>query len=237
MKTRPIFTTLLLSFVFVLAFTTAQAQVNTLAGLNASGTTTLKAYCPGDPVKLTAAATGAATYTWKRYAGPIVAGAATALAGDAADTQHLTDNITTPGYYTYVAIGLNSSNCESDVSAPITIYVLPGITATIVSSAPATTEYCVNQLPTSLTLTATAVNAVTVPITFGYTYQWFKGATAITGATGTTYTLNATDDVAAGTQAYTVKVTYKVNPSCTTPSNAISFNVVALPSQPIVTVQ
>lgn len=232
MKKESISTKILLMMFLLLAATAVKAQVGALSDLNAG---TLAVYCRGDQVKLTAASTGAASYVWKRYDGPTATGTATTLTGQT--TANLVDSPTGPGYYTYVSTGLNADGCESVVSDPATIYTLPGITAAIVSNSPGTTQYCANALPAGLTLTATGGKAQTVTETFAYTYQWYKGNTAITGATGKTYTLNSTDDATPGTNiAYTVRINYVIKSCSEATSNAINFNVSAVPGKPTVTV-
>jgi hypothetical protein len=222
---------LLFILLFLLAGNSLKAQVAALSDLNAG---TLAAYCPLDQVKLTSASTGAVSYVWKRYVGTTATGAAVTLAGT---TANLTDTPVDPGYYTYVSTGLNADGCESSVSDPVTIYMLPGITASIVSSNPATTQYCSTQLPATLTLTATGGKAQAVPETFAYKYQWYKTGVAITGATASTYTLNSTTDAVVGTNfAYTVRITYVIKACAETTSNAINFDVIATPGKPVITI-
>jgi hypothetical protein len=222
----------LLILLFIIAGTTVKAQVGALGDLTAG---TLAAYCPSDQVKLTAASSNATTYTWKRYAGTNTSGTATLVAGQT--TANMVDTPLGQGYYTYVSTGLNADGCESIVSDPATIYKLPGITAAIVSSAPATTQYCASAVPTTLTLTATGGKAQSVTETFVYKYQWYRDGVAITGATNSTYVLNATDDATVGANIpYTVKITYQIKACTETTSNAINFTVLALPGKPTVTI-
>ncbi len=221
---------LLLLLIVLLTATNLKAQVAAIGDLTSG---TLSAYCPSEEVKLTATSTGS-TYVWKRYPTADATGTATLLSET---TASLVDTPPAPGYYTYVSTALNAEGCESDVSSPVAIYILPGITASIASSAPTVTEYCANALPTSLTLTATAGKAETVSETFAYKYQWYKGANAISGATSSTYVLNSTDDVAVGTSiSYTVKITYQIKACTETTSSAISFDVLDLPTKPVITI-
>lgn len=234
MKQSPFLLKLLLGLVFILGASKASAQVGALADLNPA---TLAAYCDGSQVKLTAASPGAASYIWKRYAGTNTAGAATTLAGT---TANLVDVPPAPGYYTYTSTSVNAEGCESAAASdPAIVYVLPGITASIVSNTPATTQYCTNAVPASLTLTATGGESTTVAENFTYVYQWYKNGVAITGATGQTYTLNSTDDSAVGTGiAYTVQINYPaaLKTCSAATSNAINFNVIALPTKPTITI-
>lgn len=231
MKQKSITHRLFFILLFLLAGNTLKAQVAALSDLSPG---TLAAYCPLDQVKLTAASTGAVSYVWKRYVGTTATGAATTLAGT---TANLIDAPTVPGYYTYVSTGSNADGCESTVSDPVTIYMLPGITASIVSSSPGTTQYCSTQIPAALTLTATAGKAQAVPETFVYKYQWYKTGVAITNATASTYTINSTTDAVVGTNiAYTVRVTYQIKACAETTSNAINFDVIATPTKPVITI-
>jgi hypothetical protein len=190
------------------------------------------------PVTLTAAATGASSYVWTRYAGKTATGTATPIAGT---TAALSDLPADPGYYTYVSTAVNADGCTSVVSDPIVVYVLPGITAAIASNkADADDHYCTSAVPTganSIILTATAGKSGTaVTETFAYTYQWYKGTSLIAGATGTTYTMNSTSDNTVGTNAYTVKVTYAIKACTATTSNAVNITVNDVPGKPVITI-
>ncbi|GAB3927878.1 hypothetical protein [Mucilaginibacter myungsuensis] len=222
----------LLVVLFLLAGTMAKAQVSALSDLTAG---TLAVYCPTDQVKLTAASTGAASYIWKRYPGANTSGTPVTLAGT---TANLTDTPTDAGYYTYVSTAVNAEGCESTVSDPAIVYVLPGISAAIVSSSPSTTQYCETAIPAGLTLTATGgKTGATVSETFAYKYQWYKNGTAITGATSNTYAFANPGDAVVGTNfAYTVRITYVIKACAETTSNAINFNVIATPGKPTIVV-
>jgi len=232
---KKMFTTpkLLLIALLMIAGTAAKAQVSALSDLNPG---TLAVYCSAEQVKLTAASTGAASYVWKRYAGPTATGTPVTLTGT---TANITDTPTDPGYYTYVSTGLNAEGCESSVSDPAVVYVLPGISSAIVSNQPTVTKYCTTAVPAGLILTATGGKTGTsVTETFAYKYQWYKNGTAIAGATGNTYTLNSTSDAVIGTGfAYTAKITYVIKPTCSeATSNAISFDVIATPGKPTIVI-
>lgn len=219
---------------FIVAGNAVKAQVNALSDL----TPAAGAFCPGAPVTLTAASTGAATYLWQRYDGKTATGTATTVSGT---TATLSDSPANPGFYTYVSTGINADGCTSTVSDPIVVYVLPGITAAITANVPtANLHYCKTDVPTganAITLTAVGSSTQTVTETFGYNYQWYKGTTAITGATNATYTLNAANDAGVGTNAYTVQLTYKVKPTCTSStSNIINVTVNDIPGKPTITI-
>ncbi|OKS88451.1 hypothetical protein RG47T_3918 [Mucilaginibacter polytrichastri] len=203
---------------------TAKAQINTLAGLTGA----VAVYCPAEQVKMLAASSGT-TYAWLRYPGKDLTGTPVTLAGT---TANLVDVPPAPGYYTYVSTSSNT-NCTSDPSTPVVIYALPNITATVTGPAAA----CVSAIGTTV-LTATAANTeATDTDVFGYTYQWSKNGTAITGATNTTYTLNATTDATLGAQAFTVSVKYIIRPACTTAvSNTQTVTVEPNPTKPTVTI-
>lgn len=230
MKTNLTFRNLF-ALLFLITTLTSIAKAQTVSSLNDLAANTKGVYCPTDAVKLSANSTGT-TFTWKRYQGTTVSGTPTTLTQNTAD---IVDNPTAPGYYTYVSIGLNAQSCESEASDPTIVYVLPAITASITSNMP-TSSYCNTQVPTTLTLTATAGEATTVPETFAYTYQWYKSGNPITGATSATYTLNNTNDAAVGTNAYTVKINYQIKACTETESNSVNLTVTAAPTKPVVTI-
>lgn len=216
-----------LALLFCASSVTLKAQtISAIADLNAAAKAV---YCSTEQVKLTAASTGATSYTWQRYTGVGVSGSSTSIAGT---TANMTDaTITAPGYYTYVATSANA-NCTSDVSDPITVYVLPNINATVTGP----TLTCVSAVGSAV-LTASASNATAVPETFAYTYQWYKGTTLIAGATGSTYTLNPLTDAGVGAQNFVVKAKYVIKPTCTEgESTPYTITVEANPTKPVVTI-
>ncbi|WP_316818574.1 hypothetical protein [Pedobacter nyackensis] len=193
-------------------------------------------YCNGTHVKISATADPTAvSYKWYRYPGTDKTTTPVELS---ATTLALDDDITTPGYFTYVAVGISASLCESTVSDPITVYVLPGITASI--TAPSLAEYCENALPTgpaAITLNAVAGKVGTVSETFAYNYEWLKDGTPISGAPNSaSYTLDDTNDIAPGTHNYTVKITYKVKACTATTSAAQAIKVNPKANKPVISI-
>ncbi|WCT11849.1 hypothetical protein [Mucilaginibacter jinjuensis] len=226
MKKSTLFRTLL-PIIIVMAGITAKAQITTLAGLPGAAAV----YCAAEAVKLQGNSTGT-TYVWKRYPGKDLTGTPVTLTET---TNNLSDVPPAPGYYTYVSTASNT-NCTSDVSAPTTIYALPTINAAV--TGPATV--CVSAVGSTI-LTATGSNVETTDTDiFGYTYKWFKNGTAITGATGSTYTLSATNDATVGTQAFTVQISYVITShggsNCGVTSSAANVDVQANPTTPTVTI-
>lgn len=232
MKQKSTLRKLMLTLGIMLSATLAlKAQITTLSQFT---TGTQAAYCAGDHVKLTSAATGAATYVWKRYAGANTTGTATTLSETSAT---LDDAPTTPGYYTYVSTAVNSDQCTSTDSQPFTIYMLPGITVAATENSGGPTSYCTNSFPaTTMQLTATISQSAATTETFGYNYQWYKDGNIITGETNATYTLTAAKDSDVGTHHYTAKVTFKVKPTCEQTSASVDITVSDKPGQPTITI-
>lgn len=229
--TLKIFVTLL--FLFAGASVKAQTM-NTLADLGAG-----KAYCPAPTVSLTASSTGATAtgYTWTRYEGKqgaIPTGTGVPITGQ--NTATMTDNPTGTGYFTYYSTSTNATGCISDLSDPVVIYILPAMSVAV--TGPATPAYCVGVTPSGITLTATVTTTPTVTETLGYTYQWYKDGTLITGATDPTYTLGAADiATSAATVNYTVKAKFAVPNTCgevASANSAVTIN--PLPTKPTVTI-
>jgi len=222
---------ILLPVIMMIAGTTVKAQgISALGGLNAA---TKAVYCLTDQVKLNDQTSGSATYTWVRYSGIGATGTATPITASTGGAM-VDATITAPGYYSYVATGTNANGCPSDPSDPITVYVLPNISVAINGSPTA----CVSTA-TSDILTATASNAgtPTLPEVFAYTYQWYKGSTAISGATGQTYTLNNTTDAAVGAESFYVKAFYVIKPTCTEgTATPYTVTIQANPVKPVLTI-
>jgi hypothetical protein len=229
---------ILVTLVLLFAANAVKAQgITALSGLSPA----IKAYClTGDPVKLTAATPsgGAATnYTWVRYSGSAAGTPGSGTVVSPATPNTIVDAPTTPGYYTYVSTGINASGCMSDPSPPVSIYVLPAPVVSIASNI-ANPSFCVNSLPTgaaAVTLTATATTPA-VSEGFAYTYQWYKGTTAISGATASTYPLTAADATTAGASDYTVQVGLQIKACTLTTSNPVTVTVNALPGTPAITI-
>jgi hypothetical protein len=235
MKRKSTSTKFYLTLLLLIAVTSLKAQVITdLAGLGAG-----KAICPSTAVSLTAAATGASTYTWNRYAGKLTVptGTATPITGTGTGAT-ITDTPPTAGYYTYFSTSTNATGCTSDPSAPTVIYVLPAITVSITT--PTAIAYCVNSAPpTNTTLTAVASLSPTTSENLGLTYQWQKAGADISGATASTYILDNTDIATTqGSVIYTVKVGFAVPNTCgtVTPATGTTITINALPGIPIVTI-
>ncbi len=226
MKKSTLFSILLPVIMMMVGITVKAQTISALADLNAA---TKAVYCSTDHVKLTAASTGSTSYTWQRYQGIGVSGSPTTVSGTTANMDDA--SITAPGYYTYVSTGSNT-NCQSDVSDPITVYVLPNINATITGPATA----CVSAAGSTV-LTAAASSATSVSEAFAYTYQWYKGSTLLTGQTGSTYTLNATTDAGVGAESFSVKAYYVIKPACTEGTSApYTVTIEPNPTKPVVSI-
>ncbi len=144
-------------------------------------------FCQGGSVLLTATYSGASVQ-WKKN-GTNIPGATST-----------TYNVTTKGNYTCVT----TSACGTAESTPIFVNVIKNPTASISAGGP--TTFCAGG---SVVLTEIAVA--------GSTYQWYKGATAIAGATALTYTATTSGN-------YKCRVT-KAATGCYKNSNAIAVSV------------
>ncbi len=144
-------------------------------------------FCSGGSVVLTAVASGT-SLQWKK--------GATSIAGATASTY----TATTSGIYTCTI----TSACGTATSTGITVAVNKNPSASITAGGP--TTFCTGS---SVTLTEAA--------SAGCSYQWYKGATALAGATTTTY-------VATTTGNYKCRVT-KTATGCYKNSNTISVSV------------
>jgi hypothetical protein len=144
-------------------------------------------FCQGSTVLLTATYSGA-TVQWKKN-GTNMPGATSA-----------TYNVTTKGNYSCVT----TSACDTVESTPIFVNVIKNPNASISAGGP--TTFCAGG---SVALTEVAVA--------GCTYQWYKGATPIAGATSLTYTATTSGN-------YKCRVT-KAATGCYKNSNAIAVSV------------
>jgi hypothetical protein len=144
-------------------------------------------FCQGGSVLLTATYSGASVQ-WKKN-GTNIPGATSA-----------TYNVTTKGNYSCVT----TSACDTVESTPIFVNVIKNPNASISAGGP--TTFCAGG---SVVLTEVAVA--------GCTYQWYKGATPIAGATSLTYTATTSGN-------YKCRVT-KAATGCFKNSNAIAVSV------------
>ena len=144
-------------------------------------------FCQGSSVSLTATYSGA-TVQWKKN-GTNIPGATSA-----------TYNVTTKGNYSCVT----TSACGTAESTPIFVNVIKNPNANISAGGP--TTFCAGG---SVVLTEVAVA--------GCTYQWYKGASPIAGATSLTYTATTSGN-------YKCRVT-KAATGCYKNSNAIAVSV------------
>ena len=144
-------------------------------------------FCQGGSVLLTATYSGASVQ-WKKN-GTNIPGATSA-----------TYNVTTKGNYSCVT----TSACGTAESTPIFVNVIKNPNASISAGGP--TTFCAGG---SVVLTEIAVA--------GCTYQWYKGASPIAGATSLTYTATTSGN-------YKCRVTKAVT-GCYKNSNAIAVSV------------
>ncbi len=145
-------------------------------------------FCPGANVTFSAA-TGSG-YTWQWYSGASATSGAT----------HSTFTATTAG--NYKARITNSFGC-SDTSAVYTVSLYSAPTATITPAV--STGICYGD---TATLTATSGS--------GYTYQWYIGATPISGATNTIYRTTTLAN-------YSVRVTNSTGCVANSPVTAVVY--------------
>ena len=155
-------------------------------------------FCSGGNVTLTANSTGATTYQWYNDGAPIL------------NANNQTYSANASGVYTVIAF-IGSCSSATSSGTTITVNSLPS-TPAITPSGP--TTFCADG---SVTLTSSTAS----------TYQWYKNAVLIPGATNRPYS-----PTTSGT--YTVVVTNAAG--CTSaPSSGISVTVNPLPPIPTIT--
>lgn len=170
--------------------------VNTLPGVTISPNTT-QAICPGDSVVFHATTPTGISYQWLQNGSPATNAAANSYSA------------VTAGSY---AVKVTDANGCTATSAAVTVNVNPGIQATISYTSPIT--FCEGG---AVVLTA---NSGT-----GYTYQWNRNNTAISGA-------NSDNFIVEQSGAYTVMVTN--NFGCKGISQPTQVTVNPLPN-PVIT--
>ncbi|MCV2486844.1 T9SS sorting signal type C domain-containing protein, partial [Flavobacterium sp. SH_e] len=158
------------------------------------------------------------TYQW--YNG------ATAISG--ATNSTYTSTALANGNSITVVMTSNASPCLTGspaTSNAINMTVNPNLPASVSIAASPSGAICAG---TSVTFTATPTNGGTAP-----TYQWYNGATAISGATNSTYTSTAL----ANGDAITVRMTSNASPCLTgspATSNAVNMSINQIASTPTV---
>ena len=166
--------------------------------------------CPGTSQTFTVVATGAnPTYQWYKNG--------TAITANATGASYTINPVVaaSAGDYTVIVSG----DCGLPQTSVIaTLVVSP---ETIITTQPVTPAAVCEGTPVPLSVNATGGGTLT--------YQWFKGTTAIAGATSATYTLN--NPVSTDSGSYTVKVTGTCG---TVTSNAV---VVTINKAPGITTQ
>jgi uncharacterized repeat protein (TIGR01451 family) len=138
--------------------------------------------CPGTPASFSVTATGTGlTYQWFK--------GASALSGQTSSSYSIA-NVSAGDAATYSV--LVSGNCGSSISNSASLTVNQNV---LVASSPVSITNCPGT-PASFSVSATGT---------GLTYQWFKGAGALSGQTGSSYSLASVGASDAGT--YSVVVT------------------------------
>jgi len=156
----------------------------------------------GSPTTLSVTATGTAplTYQWHKDN--------TTLSGQTSSTLTISSATSgnAGGYYVVVTNGSGSTTSDT---ATITV-----VSAPVITTQPASQSVNLNS-PATFTVVATGASL---------SYQWYKGTTAISGATGSSYTILGT---AANEGSYKVKVT---NSAGSVTSAAATLTVVGPPT-------
>ena len=153
-------------------------------------------FCSGGSVVLNATTGAGYTYQWFNGS-TLITGAVTAA-----------HTVTTSG--TYKVVITNGSGCiDTSIGVIVTVNPLPTTTITLSGSL----TFCAGG---SVTLTATSGA--------GYSYQWYRGVTAIAGATTISYTATTTGNY---------KVTVTSGAGCSATSITYTVTVSALPTASI----
>ena len=153
--------------------------------------------CAGTTLTLSTTAGGGYTYQWNNGGTPIPGATNSTYPAPA-----------TAGVYSLTVFVTNGSCSATSAIRTLTVNAAPSATTV---TPPGPVAFCAGG---SITLTSTS--------TGGVTYQWYRGATLIGGATNLTYLANIT-----GT--YTMRVTNIAN-TCIATSNAVTVTSNALPS-------
>lgn len=171
----------------------------------------------GSSATFTVAATGNGTLTYQWYAGSV--GSGTAISGATA-ASYTTGTAGT--YYVVVTNTLNGTSASTTSSAAT-------LTVNSASAPTITTQ------PTSQSVNAGGSVTFTVAATGSgtLTYQWYFGGSAISGATGTSYTISSVTTANAG--SYYVVVTNTVGTSTATTTSATA--TLTVNSAPTITTQ
>ncbi|WP_432671819.1 choice-of-anchor L domain-containing protein [Flavobacterium sp. SM2513] len=159
--------------------------------------------CSGEPVSLSIATTGGTGVSYQWFKG------STAIAGATGTTYTMSSTVVADsGSYTCV-VTVASCGTKTSNAAVVVVNQAPAIT-----TQPQGKEICVGENVT-FEVVATGTNL---------TYQWYKGTTAISGATTSNYTISNTVEADSGNYYCTIK-------SASCPD--INTNVVALLVKPL----
>ncbi|MCM1086450.1 MAG: hypothetical protein NC357_08990 [Bacteroides sp.] len=193
---------------------------------NATLTATKDKLCTDETLSLTAAAnatSGTPSYRW--YKGRIAdTSASNRIAGATAATYTKASPAPTDGGYYTVAITYTNGNCSATVAVEkeVTVVQKPAITSVNITPDPDPANICAGQ---DFSFTA-AVDPATASAG-NYTYQWYKGSTALSGEDGLTYGKTGAATADAGTYKFEVTAT---NDICITKADkTVTLAVTALP--------
>jgi uncharacterized protein (TIGR02145 family) len=178
------------------------------------------AICYGATAVLSVTPTGAGTTTAMTYTWNI--GGVSGVSSSITTASSMTSPPLT-GVTTYTVRVTNAYGCRSTAPVIRTITVRPQFTAgTIASTGQA---LCVGGKPTII--------GNTTPASGGYgdiSYQWYKGASSITGATAAAYTPPASDAAVAGVITYTRRASAALCGTQAVSAGSWVLNVVAAPT-------